>query len=65
MSSCPHTGLSVPECSCTRCIEQQLERFAPDRPIMHRAIHGPLVARSYSPSTLITSRFERRPSNSQ
>ena len=29
MSNCPHTGLTVPECSCVHCIEQQLQRFSP------------------------------------
>ena len=31
MSTCPHTGLTVPECCCARCIEEQLQRFAPER----------------------------------
>ena len=29
MSNCPHTGLTVPECSCVHCIEEQLQRFSP------------------------------------
>ena len=41
MSTCPHTGLSVPECSCVRCIEQQLQRFAPGRST-GRDAHDPL-----------------------
>ena len=30
MSNCEHTGLSIPECACNRCIERQLDRFAPE-----------------------------------
>ena len=41
MSTCPHTGLSVPECSCVPCIEQQLQRFAPGRST-RRDAHDPL-----------------------
>jgi len=26
---CPHTGLTIPECSCPRCLEEQLRRFQP------------------------------------
>lgn len=29
MPRCPHTGLSVPECCCRACCEQQLRRYAP------------------------------------
>lgn len=29
MMSCPQTGLAVPECSCQRCIEEQLREFQP------------------------------------
>jgi len=27
--SCPRTGLAVPECSCERCLTEQLRRFRP------------------------------------
>ena len=27
--SCPDTGLAVPECSCTRCLEAMLREFHP------------------------------------
>ena len=37
MSNCPETGLTVPECSCGRCIERQLEEFAP-RPLVIRRV---------------------------
>ncbi len=29
MPRCPHTGLSVPECCCRACCEEQLRRYAP------------------------------------
>ena len=29
MPRCPHTGLSVPECCCRHCCEEQLRRYAP------------------------------------
>jgi hypothetical protein len=29
MMSCPQTGLAVPECSCPRCLEEQLKQFQP------------------------------------
>ncbi len=29
MKNCPHTKLTVPECSCNHCIERQLSDFAP------------------------------------
>jgi hypothetical protein len=50
MSTCPNTGLSVPECSCVRCIEQQLERFAPAGSALARALHDPLVPREVRPA---------------
>gem|GEM_PF-6213155 len=28
-SLCPTTGLTIPECSCRRCVEDQLRRHAP------------------------------------
>jgi hypothetical protein len=31
MSICPNTGLTIPECACRRCVERQLEQFAPER----------------------------------
>jgi hypothetical protein len=30
MALCPHTGVTIPECSCSRCIEEQLKRFQPE-----------------------------------
>jgi hypothetical protein len=26
---CPRTGLTVPECSCGSCLEEQIRRFMP------------------------------------
>ena len=52
MSHCEQTGLSIPECACGRCIERQLEQFAPAL-ISVRRRHDPLLLREVrSPSTL-------------
>jgi hypothetical protein len=29
MNVCPHTGVSVPECSCRACLQAQIERHMP------------------------------------
>jgi hypothetical protein len=29
MPSCSQTGLAIPECSCARCLTEQLRRFQP------------------------------------
>jgi hypothetical protein len=50
MSTCPHTGISVPECSCVRCIERQLSRFAPGALTAHRIVHDPLLLREVRPA---------------
>ncbi|MFN8161101.1 MAG: hypothetical protein U0R52_08705 [Solirubrobacterales bacterium] len=47
---CRTTGLTVPECCCSGCIERQLERFAPEGLRFRRAIHDPLVWREVRPS---------------
>jgi hypothetical protein len=44
MSTCPNTGLTLPECSCARCIEDQLRRFAPGFLGVTR-LHDPLLSR--------------------
>ena len=64
MSTCPNTGLTVPECSCTRCIERQLEQFAPERVTARRFIHDPLLwheVRPSAPSTPSVSERLQRP----
>jgi hypothetical protein len=30
MSNCPHTGLTIPECSCSVCLEAQMRRHRPN-----------------------------------
>ncbi len=30
MTVCPHTGLTVPECSCSVCLEAQMRRHRPN-----------------------------------
>jgi hypothetical protein len=29
MVRCPHTKLTIPECSCSKCLEDQVRRAAP------------------------------------
>jgi hypothetical protein len=29
MAICPRTGLTIPECSCDACLEQQIRRVMP------------------------------------
>ena len=29
MAICPNTGLTIPECSCSRCLEEQISNAAP------------------------------------
>jgi hypothetical protein len=29
MTLCQHTGIAIPECACPKCVERQLEQFAP------------------------------------
>jgi hypothetical protein len=56
MTVCPHTGLTIPECSCQACVQRQLADVTP-LPVKQPQRHSPI--------SLITSRFGRRPSNSQ
>lgn len=51
MSNCPNTGLTVPECSCSSCIERQLAQFAPDRLTIRRVVHDPLLWQEVRPRT--------------
>ena len=29
MARCPHTNVTIPECSCSKCLEDQVRRAAP------------------------------------
>jgi hypothetical protein len=29
MRICPHTGVTIPECSCAACVEDQIRRHQP------------------------------------
>ena len=29
ISTCPGTGITVPECSCPECISEQIQRYQP------------------------------------
>jgi hypothetical protein len=63
MSICPHTGLSIPECACARCLERQLEQFAPELIRLRRIRgHDPLrIEEVRSPSVLppVSERLKR------
>ena len=60
MRLCNKTGLTVPECSCSRCIQRQLEQFAPSAPSIRRAGHDPLSIRDVrDTSPLMLSAAER------
>ena len=48
MSTCPNTGITLPECSCSRCIEDQLRRFAPG--FLGVSLHDPLLPREVRPN---------------
>jgi hypothetical protein len=44
MQNCPDTGIAIPECCCSRCLERQLDQFAPGRERMQRMpVHDPLL----------------------
>jgi hypothetical protein len=62
MSICQDTGLSIPECACSHCIERQLEQFAPEM-VSIRRTHDPLLlgeARSSaSPLAPVSERLRR------
>jgi hypothetical protein len=42
MAKCPHTALTIPECSCSTCLEDQVRRAAPA--LLEREPQGPLAA---------------------
>jgi hypothetical protein len=61
MSKCEHSGLSIPECACNRCIERQLDQFAPGM-LKMAPRHDPLLlrdARSSSPLASVSERLTR------
>jgi hypothetical protein len=43
MQTCPDTGISIPECACPRCLERQVDQYAPAQIRVRRARnHDPL-----------------------
>jgi hypothetical protein len=45
MAKCPNTRLTIPECSCERCLEEQIRRAAPA--LLEQKDHSaPIVADS-------------------
>jgi hypothetical protein len=63
MSICPHSGLSIPECACARCLQRQLEEFAPELMRVRRVRgHDPLrIEEVRSPRALppVSERLKR------
>ena len=63
MTVCSHTGITVPECSCSACIQAQIERHMPS--LLDTGEHeltiepdGAVVARF--PGLRFASRLRRR-----
>jgi hypothetical protein len=44
MAKCPNTRLTIPECSCQRCLEEQIRRVAPA--LLEKNHSAPIVADS-------------------
>jgi hypothetical protein len=44
MAKCPNTRLTIPECSCERCLEEQIRRAAPA--LLEKNQAAPIVADS-------------------
>jgi hypothetical protein len=63
MQICNDTGLSIPECACPRCLERQLDRFAPEKIRVRKASgHDPLrlsEVRSLAPLPPVSERLYR------
>jgi hypothetical protein len=61
MQTCPDTGVAIPECCCSRCVERQLDQFAPGRIQVTRAPvhHDPLLLREVRSPAPMPPVFER------
>jgi len=48
MTTCPHTGITVPECSCRACLQALIERHMPQAvatiPSASEAVPTPIAA---------------------
>ena len=57
MALCPNTQLTIPECSCSRCLEEQVRRAAPALLDAHEAptleFEPPPVLRPKRPGALL------------
>ena len=50
MPTCPHTGITIPECSCAACVEAQIRRHQPALLAMEaRAEHAKILRRLRHP----------------
>ena len=54
MSICPRTGISIPECSCSACLQEQVRRYMP-------GILG-IEVRAIRAGGAVTEHTPRRPS---
>ena len=63
MQICPDTGISIPECACTQCLQRQLDQFAPARIRVRRVrSHDPLLldeVRSQATMPPVSERLHR------
>jgi len=41
-AQCPNTRLTIPECSCSRCLEEQIRRVAPA--LLEREVRAPALS---------------------
>jgi len=53
MTVCSHTGITVPECSCSACIQAQIERHMPS--LLDTAEHEIII----EPDGAVVARFPR------
>jgi hypothetical protein len=66
MAVCSHTGVTIPECSCNRCVEDQIRR---NMPVLLDSVGGARVGPAQAPDIRVTQtggrgflgRLRRRP----
>jgi hypothetical protein len=54
MTTCPHTGIAVPECSCRACIQALIERHMP------QAVAAPVIEPDPAATAIVTAPSRRR-----
>jgi hypothetical protein len=58
MAVCSHTGITIPECSCNRCVEDQIRRNMPV--LLDQATGGPLPVADQPQDIRVTRTGGRR-----